>query len=45
MIIYICVSQEIKATVQITANHLGFFQFKMCPISGDVEATQECLDQ
>ncbi|KAF0306850.1 hypothetical protein FJT64_021747 [Amphibalanus amphitrite] len=39
------VGQEIKATVQITANHLGFFQFKMCPVSGDVEATQECLDK
>lgn len=37
---------EIEVTVQITANHLGFFQFKLCPVTGfDTEATQECLDK
>ncbi|RWS01362.1 uncharacterized protein B4U79_04700, partial [Dinothrombium tinctorium] len=35
----------IKAKVQITANHKGFFVFKICPAkSMDVEVTQECLD-
>ena len=33
-------------TVTITANHLGYFQFKMCQVPGfETEATQECLDE
>ncbi|XP_037091408.1 uncharacterized protein LOC119111708 [Pollicipes pollicipes] len=39
------VGSEIDVTVQITANHLGYFQFKMCPITGNTEATQECLNK
>lgn len=38
--------QVIDVTVQITANHKGFFQFKLCPVPGfQTEATQECLDR
>ncbi|XP_043191630.1 uncharacterized protein LOC122364892 [Amphibalanus amphitrite] len=40
------VGQEIEVVVTITANHLGFFQFKICEVPGfDTEATQECLDK
>ncbi|KAK7107063.1 uncharacterized protein [Littorina saxatilis] len=36
----------IDVSVEITANHLGYFIFKLCP-NNDVStpATQECLDQ
>ena len=36
----------IDVAVKITANHLGYFLFKLCP-NNDVrkEATQECLDE
>nr|KAG5691650.1 hypothetical protein BaRGS_022925 [Batillaria attramentaria] len=39
-------SQIIDVAVKITANHMGYFLFKLCP-NNDVtkEATQECLDQ
>ena len=38
--------QEINITVQITANHKGFFEFRLC-VNNDYKkvATQECLDQ
>lgn len=33
-------------TVNITANHLGFFEFRLCPkTSADELVTQECLDR
>ncbi|XP_037091409.1 uncharacterized protein LOC119111709 [Pollicipes pollicipes] len=36
----------VTVTVNITANHKGFFQFKMCSVPGfQTEATQECLDR
>ena len=35
----------IDIEVEITANHKGHFQLKLCPVRGrDREATQECLD-
>lgn len=35
----------IDVEVELTANHKGRFQFKLCPVrSGMIEATQECLD-
>ncbi|KFM73151.1 hypothetical protein X975_18720, partial [Stegodyphus mimosarum] len=38
--------QVIKSTVDITANHRGFFEFKLCPHnSPSIVATQSCLDQ
>lgn len=37
---------NITVTVQITANHMGFFEFKVCPVNDpEVRATQQCLDQ
>ncbi|CAG0892303.1 unnamed protein product [Cyprideis torosa] len=38
--------QVIEALIDITANHLGYFVFRLCPvINEDVEVTQECLDR
>jgi hypothetical protein len=36
----------VDLTVEITANHKGYFQFKICeaPTDPDTEVTQECLD-
>ncbi|GFR79409.1 cell wall integrity and stress response component 4-like [Elysia marginata] len=37
---------HINVTVQLTANHKGFFEFKLCPVNdASVKATQACLDQ
>lgn len=37
--------QVIDVKVELTANHLGYFVFKLCPNNNvQVEATQECLD-
>jgi len=36
---------EISVTVDITAHHKGWFEFKVCPIVEGKEVTQECLDQ
>ncbi|XP_059162986.1 uncharacterized protein LOC131946310 [Physella acuta] len=36
----------IDVTVHITANHKGFFEFRICPVQDPkVEVTQECLDK
>lgn len=36
----------ITAKVQLTANHRGFFEFRLCPATSDhVEVTQDCLDE
>ena len=36
----------ITVTVRITANHLGYFTFKLCPNDNvKKEVTQECLDK
>ncbi|XP_023322766.1 uncharacterized protein LOC111697106 [Eurytemora carolleeae] len=35
----------IELEVELTANHKGRFQFKLCPVNGREEATQDCLDQ
>lgn len=38
--------QEVQLTIQITANHLGYFEFRLCPKqSNDEWVTQECLDR
>lgn len=35
----------INVTVDITANHMGYFTFKLCPNNNfEKEATQTCLD-
>ena len=31
--------------IELTANHKGHFMFKLCPVTGNEEATQDCLDQ
>ncbi|GFR79420.1 cell wall integrity and stress response component 4-like [Elysia marginata] len=37
---------HINVTIQLTANHKGFFEFKLCPVNdASVKATQVCLDQ
>lgn len=38
--------QEIDVEVELTANHYGNFEFKLCPNNNMyVEATQECFDE
>ncbi|XP_055940722.1 uncharacterized protein LOC129971181 isoform X2 [Argiope bruennichi] len=38
--------QEVKSIVELTANHKGFFEFKLCPHNDPkTVATQDCLDQ
>ncbi|KAL3228844.1 hypothetical protein MRX96_023745 [Rhipicephalus microplus] len=33
-----------KASVQLTANHRGFFEFRLCPVNNPkVAATDECM--
>ncbi|GFO31860.1 cell wall integrity and stress response component 4-like [Plakobranchus ocellatus] len=35
----------IDTTIHITANHRGYFEFRLCPVSDpDLEVTQRCLD-
>ncbi|XP_067686943.1 uncharacterized protein [Haliotis asinina] len=37
---------KVTVTVEITANHLGWFEFRLCPVNDmKVRATQECLDR
>ncbi|XP_071454440.1 uncharacterized protein [Hetaerina americana] len=38
--------QEITATVDVTANHGGYFEFRLCPLASkkDIE-TEECFDR
>jgi hypothetical protein len=32
--------------MQLTANHLGYMEFKLCPVNNpNIEATQECLER
>lgn len=40
-------NQNIDAVVEITANHKGFFEFRLCNVDDipEGEATQECLDK
>jgi len=38
--------QIISVTVEITANHLGYFQFKLCPNNNPKkDPTQACFDK
>jgi len=38
--------QQIDAVVEITANHYGYFEFRLCNVDGKAgDATQSCLDQ
>lgn len=35
-----------KIFVQLTSNHLGFMEFRLCPVNNaKIEASQECLDK
>ena len=39
-------SQAIRIAVQITANHFGYFEFRLCPKQSAEElVTQECLNR
>lgn len=38
--------QQIEATVEVTANHYGYFVFSVCKVDGSQsDATQACLDK
>lgn len=38
--------EVIRVNVQITANHLGYFEFRLCPSdNARIRVTQECLDR
>ncbi len=40
--------EVIEVVVEITANHKGFFEFRLCDVAkanNDGEATQQCLNQ
>lgn len=37
--------QEFTATLNMVANHEGYFEFKLCPVQKGVKADQECLDR
>jgi hypothetical protein len=39
--------QIMQATVEVTANHLGYFEFRMCnlDLTPGQDATQDCLDK
>ena len=38
--------QAVRTVVNITANHLGYFEFRLCPKQSAEElVTQECLDR
>jgi hypothetical protein len=46
MKLHISCGQWIRMTVQLTSNHLGYFEFRLCPkLSADELVTQECLDR
>jgi hypothetical protein len=36
--------ETIDVEIEMQANHMGWFWFKLCPVSGTAEATQSCLD-
>ena len=37
--------QTIKVRVELTANHMGYFEFRICPNNKPTKpATQKCLD-
>ena len=38
--------QTIKVTVEVTATHRGYFEFRLCPVNNRYQpATQACLDR
>ena len=38
--------QEVQVTVQITANHKGYFEFKLCPNNNiHQDPQQDCFDR
>src|SRR5882757_3693011 len=38
--------QEIDVTVNLTQSHLGYFKFRVCPVTDETtEVTQECLNK
>jgi hypothetical protein len=40
------VGQVIDVKVQLTANHLGYFVFRVCPVTDENrEVTQQCLNK
>ncbi|GFO29147.1 hypothetical protein PoB_005565200 [Plakobranchus ocellatus] len=40
-------NESIQVTIQLTQNHKGWFEFRLCDVStsGGVEADQQCLDR
>ena len=40
------VGSFINVTVTLTSNHMGYFEFRLCPVNNPrVKVTQACLDQ
>ena len=37
--------QLVKVIVHVTANHLGYFEFRVCPSRSTWPVTQDCLDR
>ena len=38
--------ETIPITVEITANHLGWFEFRLCPVNNKYnKATEQCLNR
>ncbi|KFM62296.1 hypothetical protein X975_04030, partial [Stegodyphus mimosarum] len=37
--------QEFTAIVKIVANHLGHFEFKLCPVQEGIKVDQDCFDK
>lgn len=43
---FYAIGQVINVTVELTSNHKGYFEFRLCPNNNPkIPVTQECLDQ
>ncbi|KAL3866015.1 hypothetical protein ACJMK2_043356 [Sinanodonta woodiana] len=40
------IGQVINVTIELTSNHMGYFEFRLCPVNDPLKtATQACLDR
>ena len=38
--------QEVQVTIEVTANHKGYFEFKLCPNNNvNMDPEQDCFDK
>jgi hypothetical protein len=43
---YVLIFKSIRVQVELTSNHQGHFEFRLCPTdNSSSEVTQECLDR